>query len=134
MGIKKILIVLLISLVMAQFSFADSKQAERIEKHITRLNNGAGATMNDISFSCHNPKSDKPILVVKALNQCLKCEDCAIQMETFLAESFLLISEIWFQTFGSYRLNIVNRNGEVVFIINEKHQLVKPMPLPENYS
>ncbi len=133
MRITKILIVLLISLVMAQFSFADSRQAERIEKHIALLNNGAGATMNDISFSCHNPKADKPILTVKTLNQCLECEDCSIQMETFLAESFLLISEVWFQAFGSYRMNIINRDSKLVFIVNSKHQLMKPMPLPRDY-
>jgi hypothetical protein len=129
----RILIVLLIALVVAQFSYADDLKVKRVEKFVQKLNHGAAATMCDMSFSCHNPKADKPILVVKALLQCLECNDCLIQMDTFLGDSFLLISEVWFQTFGTYRMNIVNMNGKLVFIINEKHQLLRPMPLPEDY-
>ncbi len=131
--IKKVLIALLISLVIAPFSYADNMQTERVEKFVQKLNHGAAATMNDISFSCHNPKIDNIILVAKTLNQCLECNDCLIQMDTFLGESFLLISEVWFKTFGSYRMNIVNKDGKVVFIINNDHKLLRPMPLPEDY-
>lgn len=131
--LSKILIALLISLVIAQFIFADELQTERVEKFVQSLNHGAGATMNDISFSCHDPKADMPILVAKTLNQCLECNDCLIQMDTFLGESFLLISEVWFKTFGSYRMNIVNKEDKVVFIVNSEHKLLRPMPLPEDY-
>ena len=131
--IKRVLIALLISLVIAQFSYADDMRSERVEKYVQKLNKGAAATMCDISFNCHNSKSDLPILVAKTLNQCLDCEDCLIQMNTFLGESFMLISEVWFKTFGSYRMNIVNKDGKVAFIINSEHKLLRPMPLPEDY-
>jgi hypothetical protein len=133
-NLGKILIVLVVSLLFSVFSYADDMRVERVEKFVNGLNHGAAATMNGILFSCHNPKSDKPILVVKALNQCLECEDCLIQMDTFLGESFLLISEVWFKTFGSYRMNLVNNRGKVVFIINSDHKLLRPIPLPEDYS
>jgi hypothetical protein len=130
----RILIVLLVALVVAQFIYADEVKTKRVEKFVNKLNHGAAATMCDMSFSCHDPKSDKPILVVKALIQCLECNDCLIQMNTFLGDSFLLISEVWFKNFGSYRMNITNQDGKLVFIINCKHKLLRPRPLPEDYS
>lgn len=133
-NVSKILIVLLISLVIAQFSYADKLQVERVEKFVQKLNSGAAATMNNVSFGCHNPKADKPILTIKALLNCLECNYCTTQMNTFLGESFLLISEVWFKTFGSYRVNILNEYDKLVFIIDEKHQLMKPIPLPEGCS
>jgi len=133
LDLSKIFIVLIISTLFSVFSYADSTQTERVENFVKGLNYGAAATMNDILFGCNNPGNKSPILTIQTLNMCLKCLDCSTKMYSFLGEGFLFVSEVWFQTFGSYRVNIINRKDNVIFIINSDHILMKPMPLPKDY-
>jgi hypothetical protein len=128
-----IMVSLFISLFISFFSYADSKRVERVETFVKVLNHSVASSRLNISFSCVNPEADELILKIKTTTQCLQCHDCEIQIETFLGECFLLISEVFHATLGSYRCNIINDVDNVVLIINSKHQLMRPMPLPEDY-
>ena len=135
---KKLLIlaILLPVILFNSICFSETKESKhkRVDEFVSKLNNGAAATYNNFSFSCKDIEEKTPVLVLKATVVCLECAICKEKMDNFLGWSFLFISEVWHKNFGTYRVNILNDVDKVVYIINEQHELLKPIPLPRGMA
>lgn len=93
-----------------------------LEIIINRLNKGHGAKTMGVYFRGTDLTVEKPTLQMTTLNHCLMCQNCEQYTRNILI-NIQTIAFGWFKWSGSQHMEIYNKDGRLILIMDEDGKL-----------
>ena len=107
----------------APYVYQEEIEREVVLKDLVyKLNHGFGAQSMGVHFRCSNITSETPTLQMTALNHCLLCKSCEIYTRRILIH-IQTIAFGWFKWSGSQEMEIYNRNGMLILLMDNEGSL-----------